>query len=96
MAFDSEELKRALTPAHYGDVLLPVGVVGLLLLMLIPLPPFMLDLFLSFSITLAMLILLVTMNSGRPAEFSVFPTVWCQCPLKFGCQHPPTKIGILQ
>ncbi len=75
MAFDSERLKLELTPSHYGDVLLPVGVVGLLLVMLLPLPPFMLDLLLSFSITLAMLILLVTMNSGRPAEFSVFPTV---------------------
>ncbi len=75
MAFDSERLRQELTPAHYGDVLLPIGVVGLLLLMLLPLPPFMLDLLLSFSITLAMLILLVTMHSGRPAEFSVFPTV---------------------
>ncbi|MEX2493424.1 MAG: flagellar biosynthesis protein FlhA [Nitrospirales bacterium] len=68
-------MKLELTPAHYGDVLLPIGVVGLLVLMLLPLPSFMLDLFLSFSITLAMLILLVTMHSGRPAEFSVFPTV---------------------
>ena len=75
MAIDSDRLKLELTPAHYGDVLLPVGVVGLLLLMLLPLPPFLLDLFLSFSITLAMLILLVTMHSGRPAEFSVFPSV---------------------
>ncbi len=75
MAFDTDKMKLELTPAHYGDVLLPIGVVGLLLLMLLPLPSFMLDLFLSFSITLAMLILLVTMHSGRPAEFSVFPTV---------------------
>ncbi|MGV7227420.1 MAG: flagellar biosynthesis protein FlhA [Nitrospirales bacterium] len=75
MAFDSERFKQEMTPAHYGDVLLPIGVVGLLLLMLLPLPPFMLDLLLSFSITLAMLILLVTMHSGRPAEFSVFPSV---------------------
>ncbi len=75
MAFDSERFKNEMMPAHYGDVLLPVGVVGLLLLMLLPLPSFMLDLFLSFSITLAMLILLVTMHSGRPAEFSVFPSI---------------------
>ncbi len=75
MAFDSQTLKQELTPGHYGDVLLPVGVVGLLLLMLLPLPPFLLDLFLSFSITLAVLILLVTMHSGRPADFSVFPSV---------------------
>ncbi len=75
MAFDTGKLKLELTPGHYGDILLPLGVVGLLLLMLMPLPPFLLDLFLSFSITLAMLILLVTMNAGRPAEFSVFPSV---------------------
>jgi flagellar biosynthesis protein FlhA len=75
MAFDSQRLRHELTPAHYGDVLLPIGVVGMLLLMLLPLPPFLLDLFLSFSITLAVLILLVTMHAGRPAEFSVFPSV---------------------
>lgn len=75
MAFDSQKLRHELTPAHYGDVLLPIGVVGMLLLMLLPLPPFLLDLFLSFSITLAVLILLVTMHAGRPAEFSVFPSV---------------------
>ena len=75
MAFDSQKLRNELTPAHYGDVLLPIGVVGMLLLMLLPLPSFLLDLFLSFSITLAVLILLVTMHAGRPAEFSVFPSV---------------------
>ena len=75
MSFDSQKLRDELTPAHYGDVLLPIGVVGMLLLMLLPLPSFLLDLFLTFSITLAVLILLVTMHAGRPAEFSVFPSV---------------------
>jgi len=75
MEFNSKQLRADLTPAHYGDVLLPMGVIGLLLVMLIPLPPFLLDLFLSFSITLALLILLVTMHAGRPVEFSVFPSV---------------------
>ncbi|MGE0472590.1 MAG: flagellar biosynthesis protein FlhA [Nitrospirales bacterium] len=75
MEFNSKQLKDDLTPAHYGDVLLPVGVIGMLLVMLLPLPPLLLDLFLSFSITLALLILLVTMNAGRPVEFSVFPSV---------------------
>ncbi|RMH05431.1 MAG: flagellar biosynthesis protein FlhA [Nitrospirae bacterium] len=60
---------------HYGDLLLPIGVVGLLMLMLLPLPPLLLDLFLSFSITISILILLVTMHTKRPIEFSVFPAV---------------------
>ena len=38
MAFDRDRFKLEMTPAHYGDVLLPIGVVGLLLLMLLPLP----------------------------------------------------------
>ena len=75
MDINSKQLKADLTPAHFGDVLLPVGVIGLLLVMLIPFPSFLLDLFLSFSITLALLILLVTMHAGRPVEFSVFPSV---------------------
>ncbi len=62
-------------PSHYGDMLLPVGVVGILLIMLLPLPSFLLDVFLSFSLTIAILILLVTMHAGRPADFSVFPSV---------------------
>ena len=55
--------------------MLPVGVVGILLIMLLPLPSFLLDLFLSFSLTVSILILLVTMHAGRPADFSVFPSV---------------------
>ena len=62
-------------PSHYGDMLLPVGVVGILLIMLLPLPAFLLDVFLSLSLTIAILILLVTMHAGRPADFSVFPSV---------------------
>ncbi len=59
----------------YSDFLLPVGVIGMLMLMLVPLPPLLLDLFLSFSITLSILVLFVTMNAKRPIDFSVFPSV---------------------
>ena len=75
MAISVSALKEDLLPSHYGDVLLPIGVVGILMLMLLPLPPLLLDLFLTFSLTVAILILLVTMNAGRPADFSVFPSV---------------------
>ncbi|RMH36129.1 MAG: flagellar biosynthesis protein FlhA [Nitrospirae bacterium] len=75
MPFDPKTLKQELTPSHYGDAVLPIGVVGVLLLMLLPMPPFLLDLCLSFSFTLSVLILLVTMQAGRPIDFSVFPSV---------------------
>ena len=58
MAFDVKTLKSELMPSHYGDMLLPIGVVGILLIMLLPLPAFLLDLFLSLSLIIAILILL--------------------------------------
>jgi len=59
----------------YNDFLLPLGVIGMLMLMLVPLPPILLDLCLSFSITLSILVLMVTMHAKRPIDFSVFPSV---------------------
>lgn len=64
-----------LSNVHFGEILIPVGVIGLLMLMLLPLPPLVLDLCLSFSLTISILILLVTMHARRPVDFSVFPSV---------------------
>jgi len=55
--------------------LLAVGIVAILLFMIVPLPPFLLDLSLSFSITLSIIILLVSSYITRPLDFSVFPSV---------------------
>ncbi|MBI3599729.1 MAG: flagellar biosynthesis protein FlhA [Nitrospinae bacterium] len=51
------------------------AVVGILIVMIIPLPTIMLDILLSFSITLAIIILLVSMYILQPLEFSVFPSL---------------------
>lgn len=58
-----------------GDVALAGGVVLILALMLIPLPTFILDLMLSFSISLAFLVLLTSMFMISPLEFSIFPSL---------------------
>lgn len=52
-----------------------VGVVAILMVMLLPLPRFILDLLLSFDITLSVIILLVGLQVRRPIEFSVFPSI---------------------
>lgn len=59
----------------HPDILMSVGVVGILMVMLVPLPRFFLDLLLSFNITLSIIILLVGMQVRRPLEFSVFPSI---------------------
>ncbi|MBX3327405.1 MAG: flagellar biosynthesis protein FlhA [Nitrospira sp.] len=60
---------------RHPDVLMSVGVVAILMVMLLPLPRFILDLLLSFDITLSVIILLVGLQVRRPIEFSVFPSV---------------------
>lgn len=57
------------------DVYLAVAVIGVLALMIIPLPPFMLDIFLAANITTALAILLVALYIQQPLEFSVFPSL---------------------
>ena len=58
-----------------GDVAASVGMVVILLLMLIPLPPFLLDMFLSLNITTALLILIISIYTTHSLEFAIFPTV---------------------
>jgi flagellar biosynthesis protein FlhA len=58
-----------------ADVGIALGIVGILFVMIIPLPTSMLDMFLAFNITLSILILLLTIYTVRPLDFSVFPSL---------------------
>ena len=44
-------------------------------MVVLPIPPFLLDLFFTFNIALAMVVLLVTVYTRRPLDFAAFPTV---------------------
>lgn len=59
----------------YSDVAVAAGVVGVLIIMIMPLPTMLLDVLLAFSITSALIILLVAMYLIQPLEFSVFPSL---------------------
>ena len=58
-----------------GDLFLILGLFGTVLLMILPVPPFFLDLFLAVSIALSLLILLAILYVKTPAEFTGFPTL---------------------
>jgi len=58
-----------------GDVLVALSVIVLLGVMLVPLPTFLLDMFLSVSIALAVVILVISVYLKRPLDFSVFPSL---------------------
>jgi len=53
----------------------PLIIVLILGMMVLPLPPFLLDLLFTFNIALAIIVLLVSMYTERPLDFAVFPTV---------------------
>ena len=53
----------------------PILVLLILAMMVLPLPPLMLDVLFTLNIALAMIVLLVSLNAQRPLDFSVFPTV---------------------
>ncbi len=58
-----------------GEVALAIGVVGVIVLLILPVPAFLLDTLLSLSITSAVLILMTSLLIRRPLEFTAFPTV---------------------
>jgi len=53
----------------------PVLIIMILAMMVLPLPPFLLDMLFTFNIALSMIVMLVSLNTQKPLEFSVFPTV---------------------
>lgn len=53
----------------------PILIVLILSMMVLPLPPFMLDLFFTFNIAISVVVMLVAINVMKPLDFSVFPTV---------------------
>jgi len=58
-----------------GDVALAVGVVCILMVLILPMPRWLLDISLAMSITVSVLIMMVALFIERPLDFSSFPTV---------------------
>ncbi|MBL8553610.1 MAG: flagellar biosynthesis protein FlhA, partial [Phenylobacterium sp.] len=58
-----------------GEVLLAVGVIGVVVLMILPIPSFLLDVFLSISLASSILILMTAILMKRVLDFTAFPTV---------------------
>ena len=58
-----------------GDVAMAMGVVAIIVLMILPIPAFMLDVFLTISLAMAILILMTSILMKRILDFTAFPTV---------------------
>jgi flagellar biosynthesis protein FlhA len=60
---------------HGRDVGFALGIVTILSVLFLPIPPFLIDIGLAFSIAVSVLILMVALWIQRPLDFSSFPTV---------------------
>ncbi len=75
----------------------PMLIVMILSMMVLPLPPFMLDLFFTFNIALSIMVLLVAMYTMRALEFSAFPTVLLVTTLlRLSLNVASTRVVLLQ
>ncbi|MBE3102572.1 MAG: flagellar biosynthesis protein FlhA [Firmicutes bacterium] len=59
----------------FGDIIVTGAIIGVILLIIIPLSPFFLDLFLILNISISVVIFLTTMYIKEPLEFSIFPSL---------------------
>ncbi len=70
-----ESFNSALDFLRRGDIALALGVVCILVVLILPMPPWLLDVALALSMTLSVLILMTSLFISRPLDFSSFPTV---------------------
>lgn len=71
-----EAASSPLTTRNYGrDIAFATGIVVILAILFLPIPPFLIDMGLAFSIAVSVLILMVALWIQRPLDFTSFPTI---------------------
>jgi len=94
---DTLTLQGFLGRLNIRQMLAPLLIVLILSMMVLPLPPFVLDVFLTFNIAISVMVLLVAMYTMRPLDFSIFPTVLLVTTLlRLSLNVASTRIILLQ
>src|SRR5574337_459503 len=91
------DFRALLSPQNLRQSAAPLLIVMILGMMVLPLPPFVLDVFFTFNIAVAVMVMLVSMYTRRPLDFSVFPTVLLVTTLlRLSLNVASTRIVLLQ
>lgn len=94
---DTLTLQGFLGRLNIRQTLAPLLIVLILSMMVLPLPPFLLDVFFTFNIAISIMVLLVAMYTMRPLDFSIFPTVLLVTTLlRLSLNVASTRIVLLQ
>ncbi len=75
MATQTLSWQSLVRPENLKALAAPILIILILSMMVLPLPPFMLDLFFTFNIAMSIMVMLVALYTLKPLDFSVFPTV---------------------
>jgi flagellar biosynthesis protein FlhA len=75
MATTTQGTLRDTLYTNSSDFMMVVGVITILMVMVIPLPPFLLDFLLALNITFSLIVILMGMYTVAPLDFSIFPSV---------------------
>mgnify|MGYP003869488113 CR=1 FL=1 len=59
----------------YRGYIVPIGVVAMMAVLLVPMPPFVMDILIAMNISLSLIILMTTIYMEHPLDFSVFPSL---------------------
>ena len=73
--FKMPSVKSILDTLRSGDIALATGVMALIVILIVPLPPLLVDALLALSIVFSVMILMTALFIQKPLEFSSFPTV---------------------
>ena len=68
-------MNKLLSAIQLSTVALPGGILTLIVLMVVPIPAVLLDVFFVLNIALSVAVLMAAMNAAKPLDFSSFPTV---------------------
>ncbi|WP_296750399.1 flagellar biosynthesis protein FlhA [Thiobacillus sp.] len=68
-------LSKIFNPANARAMAAPIFIVLILAMLVLPLPPFALDMLFTFNIALSIMVLLVSLSTKKALEFAAFPTV---------------------
>ncbi len=74
-AISQDMFQRFAKSGGRGDLIMALGVFGILIILILPIPTWMMDLGLALSITFSVMILMTVIFLGKPLEFNAFPTV---------------------
>jgi len=74
-ALGADMLQRVKGAFARGDIMLAFGVVAILVILILPMPRWLLDVSLAFSITFSVLVLMTVIFMDKPLDFNAFPTI---------------------